>query len=80
MIPQAYRDNFNILQHAFDAGDAWLLECREQATGKPVYVVCAVNRVGEEFELVPFAQLFDDNPYERLSPPEEKLSGKEATA
>lgn len=69
MIPQAYRDNFNILQQAFDAGDACLLECHEQATGKPSYVICAVNHRDEEFELVPFAQLFDDNPYERLAPP-----------
>jgi hypothetical protein len=69
MIPQAYRDNFNTLHQAFDAGDACLLECHEQATGKTVYVICAVNRVGEEFVLVPFAQLYDANPYERLSPP-----------
>ena len=71
MIPQGYRDNFTTLQRAFDAGDACLLECHEQATGKPAYVICAVNRRGEEFELVPFAQLFDDNPYELLSPPGE---------
>jgi hypothetical protein len=59
------------LHQAFDAGDACLLECRDKATGKPVYVLCAVNHRGEDFELVPFAQLFDDNPYERLTPPGE---------
>jgi hypothetical protein len=79
MIPQPYRDNFNTLHRAFDAGNACLLECHERATGKPAYVLCAVNRRGEEFELVPFAQLFDDNPYERLAPPiSEKGTGKEA--
>jgi len=71
MIPHPYRDNFNTLQEAFDAGDACLLECREQATGKPAYVICAVNRRGEDFEFVPFAKLFDDNPYELLVPPGE---------
>jgi len=71
MIPQPYQDNFNTLHRAFDAGDTCLLECHEHATGKPVYVICAVNRRGEEFELVPFAQLFNDNPYELLSPPGE---------
>jgi hypothetical protein len=71
MIPQPYRDNFNTLYRAFDAGDACLLECHERATGKPVYVLCAVNHREEEYELVPFAQLFDDNPYERLTPPGE---------
>lgn len=76
MIPQPYRDNFNTLQRAFDSCDACLLECCEPETGKPAYVICAVNRRDEEFELVPFAQLFDDNPYERLAPPE-GLSGQE---
>lgn len=71
MIPQPYRDNFNSLQRAFDAGDACLLKCRDKATGKPAYVLCAVNARGEEYELVPFARLFDDNPYELLSPPGE---------
>ncbi len=82
MIPHAYRDNFNTLQQAFDAGDACLLECSQKATGKPVYVICAVNRMGEEIELVPFAQLFDDNPYERLSPPGEvkETAATQATA
>jgi hypothetical protein len=69
MIPQAYRHNFQTLHQAFDAGDACLLECQEQTTGNPIYVICAVNCCGEDYELVPFAQLFDDNPYERLSPP-----------
>ena len=71
MIPRPYQDNFNTLHRAFDAGDACLLECHEQATGKPVYVICAVNRQGDDIQLVPFAHLFDDNPYERLSPPGE---------
>jgi hypothetical protein len=69
MIPQPYRDNFTTLHRAFDAGDACLLECHEQTTGKPVYVICAVNHCGEDYELVPFAQLFNGNPYEQLSPP-----------
>ena len=74
MIPQPYRDNFNTLNRAVRAGTACLLECREQATGRPVYVVCAVNRRSPEgdCEMVPFAQLFDNNPYERLMPPGEQ--------
>lgn len=61
MIPQPYRDNFNTLRRAFDAGDACLLECRDKATGKSAYVLCALNTHDEEYELVPFARLFDDN-------------------
>jgi hypothetical protein len=69
MIPQPHKDNFNTLHRAFEDGAACLLECHELATGTPVYVICAVNRRGQEFELVPFATLFNDNPYELLSPP-----------
>ena len=32
---------------------------------------CAVNRRNPDYELVPFARLFDDNPYELLAPPGE---------
>jgi hypothetical protein len=71
MIPQPHRDNFNSLNQAFSDGAACLLECRERATGRPVYVICAVNHRGLDYELVPFARLFDDNPYELLAPPEE---------
>jgi hypothetical protein len=69
MIPQSHKDNFNTLNRAFTDGAACLLECHDRATGNPVYVICAVNRHGEELELVPFARLFDDNPYEMLSAP-----------
>ncbi|MBA4062579.1 MAG: hypothetical protein C0501_02510 [Isosphaera sp.] len=78
MIPQPHKDNFNTLHRAFDDGAACLLECQELATGKPVYVICAVNRRGEEFELVPFATLFSDNPYDLLSPPLEPADDRRA--
>jgi hypothetical protein len=70
MIPQPYRDNFNTLHRAFDDGAICLLECHERATGKPVYVICAVSRCGTDYDFVPFAQLFADNPYELLMPPD----------
>ena len=69
MIPQPHRDNFNTLYRAFADGAACLLECHERATGKPVYVICAANHSGPDYELVPFATLFNENPYEQLSPP-----------
>jgi hypothetical protein len=71
MIPQPHRDNFNTLKLAFSDGAACLLECHDRATSRPAYVICAVNRRGEDFELIPFATLFDDNPYELLVPPGE---------
>ena len=80
MIPQPYRDNFNTLNQAFSDGAACLLECHDRATGRPVYVICAVNRRSPDYELVPFARLIDDNPYELLMPPGEladQSTGKE---
>lgn len=68
MIPLPHRNNFNALHRAFDDRAVCLLECRERATGNPGYVICAVHYRGEEFELVPFARLFNDNPFELLSP------------
>ncbi len=68
MIPQPHRENFNTLNRAFADGAACLLECHDKATGNPVYVICAVNHDGQQFELVPFARLFDSNPYELLAP------------
>ena len=71
MIPQPHQDNFNTLIQAFSDGSACLLECHERETGRPVYVICAVNHCGPDYELVPFARFFDDNPYELLTPPGE---------
>ncbi len=71
MIPESYRNNFNTLKRAFGDGAACLLQCRDKATGKPVFVICAVNCRGQDFELVPFARLFDDDPYGLLTPPGE---------
>lgn len=71
MIPKPYRDNFDTLNQAFRDGAACLLECHDRTTGKPTYVICAVNHRGTDYELVPFARFFDDNPYELLAPPGE---------
>jgi hypothetical protein len=71
MIPKPYRNNFDTLSRAFDDEAVCLLECRERATGNPAYVICAVSRTGENYDLVPFARLFDDKPYDLLAPPGE---------
>jgi hypothetical protein len=40
------------------------------ATGEPVAVLCAVNRLADDsFEFVPFAMMFPGNPYETVDPP-----------
>jgi hypothetical protein len=69
MIPEGYKTNFNTMLLAAKNGHLALMECYDKATGKPVMTVCAVSRVGGEFECAPIAKLFDGNPYEELDPP-----------
>jgi len=69
MIPKGHKNNFETLKQAVANGDLALMECQSSATGKPVMVLCAVNRSRDEFEFVPVAKLFDGNPYDEVIPP-----------
>ena len=70
-LATGYRTNFDTLGSAFAVGDAALLECQLNATGKVVPVICAVNRlVDQQIEFVPIAMLFTGDPYETVSPPD----------
>jgi hypothetical protein len=64
-----HKPNFETLQHAFANGDIALMEYQLKTTGEAVAVIVAVNRDGDEFGFVPFAMMFDGNPYELLNPP-----------
>lgn len=65
------RANFDTLLRAVRAGDAALVECTTHDRNKPVSVICAVQSTTDgEIELVPLAQLFRNNPYELLQPPQ----------
>jgi hypothetical protein len=68
-ISKGYKANFQTLSRAFDNDRVCLMECTDKVTKKKVMVICAVQMVGEEYEMVPFAKLFDGNPYEELDPP-----------
>ena len=70
-LPVGHRRNFDTLRRAFLNDDAALLECALAATGERVAVVCAAQRSADgRVEFVPFAQLFNDNPYRVLNPPD----------
>ena len=72
-IPKGHKRNFNTLVEAVRAGDVALMECQLAATGETVAVICAVNRLpNEETQFVPFATLFNGNPYEAVNPPKAK--------
>lgn len=63
--------NFETLRQAFQQGDVALLECQLAATGEPTAVICAVNRGADQsLAFVPIAQLFADDPYTLLTPPQ----------
>ena len=68
-----HKQNFETLRLAIMAGDAALMECQHVDSGETVAVICAVNRHAdnpdEEFEFVPVAMMFSDNPYQLVSPP-----------
>lgn len=69
-IATGHKQNFETLQEAFNNGDVALMECQLVATGEPVAVICAANRSSDGgVEFVPFATLFDGNPYEAVNPP-----------
>jgi len=68
-IPDGHRQNFEMLLEAAKNADLALVECSERGTGKPVFTLCAVVHDGEEFTIMPFAKMFDGNPYEELNPP-----------
>lgn len=69
MITKGYKANFETLQKAVRNGDVCLMECTLQATGKPVFVICAVHKDETDFVMTPLAKLFDGNPYEEVLPP-----------
>jgi Family of unknown function (DUF6117) len=69
MIPQGHKENLETIIAAAQAGHLALMECKDKATGDLVTVLCAVNFDGREYEMVPLAKLFADNPYNELNPP-----------
>ena len=67
---KGHKRNFKTLQQAFANGDVALMECQSATTGETVAVICAANGTAEdEIEFVPFATLFNGNPYEAVNPP-----------
>ncbi len=73
-IPVGHKQNFETLRQAVLAGDVALIECQHAISGETVAVVCAVTRHTDtperEFEFVPVAMMFNDNPYTMINPPD----------
>ena len=69
MILDGHKTNFDTLQRAIRNKQACLMECTDAQTGQPVIVVCAIQRDGDDYTMVPLAKLFNGNPYAELIPP-----------
>jgi hypothetical protein len=70
-IVQKHSKNFETLQRAFALNAVCLLECKRIDTGEVVAVLCAMNHEENgDISFTPFAQLFNGNPYEMLTPPD----------
>lgn len=69
-ITPGHKANFQTMLKAARHGDLALVSCIEKATQKPVMAVCAMSRNDDgTITPMPFARLFDGNPFELLEDP-----------
>ena len=71
-IEEGYAENFKTMLQAAADGRLVLLDCQDRLTGRPVRVIVAIaDTPGEPkvYTFVPFARMFDGDPYKELNPP-----------
>lgn len=69
-ISEGHKANFEMLKKAFKYKDVALIECQDAKTKKLVTILAATQREGDgSITIIPFAKLFDGNPYDELIPP-----------
>ncbi len=68
-IPEHIRSNFDTLTRAFEHDAVVLMSAIRAADQQPVTLVCAVQRDGESFEFIPFAEMINGNPFELYEDP-----------
>jgi len=69
-ISEAMMANFETLRRAVKNGDAALMECIDNKTGKPTALIVATapSENGKEIDITPLAVLFTGDPYEDYRP------------
>ena len=77
-IPKGHAANFDTLKKAFAQNDVALVETIRKKDGEPCFLICAVERHGDDTEFKPFAVMFDKNPYDEFMNPLEALEQAEA--
>jgi Family of unknown function (DUF6117) len=72
-IQKSDKINFASIKDAAAHGRLALMRCIDRHTGQPVTVICGVNITGQEetqtYEMVPFARMFEGDPYDSVFPP-----------
>lgn len=78
-IPDHARANFSTLLRAAADESLALVECVNAVSGQPRYVLCAVHRDGDAYQMTPFGHLAPDNPFDAYQPLVEPLPGSSPT-
>ena len=73
-VVEGHKINLQTIIKAAQNGDLALMECKRVSDGKIVAVLCAVGRKGKEYVFAPFAEMFEENPYEQWLPPDQEKS------
>lgn len=68
-IVQGHIPNLETLKRVFANGDAALVECKRVSDGAVVAMLCAVVFDGNQYNITPFAEMVNGNPYELYLPP-----------
>lgn len=69
-LTEGQRANFNTLLRAATSGDLALVSARRKRNGKPIAILCAMQRNEDgTISPVPLAKQFDGNPYDELMDP-----------
>ena len=69
-VVTGHKANLETLKRAFHTDDVGLVECQLKSTGEKVAVLCAFQTEEDgEISFIPFAMMFNGNPYELLNPP-----------
>lgn len=67
---KAHSANLDTIMRAAHDSRLALVEVRVKATGEIRAALCAIGDDGQGgYDIVPFALMIDDNPYETLDPP-----------
>jgi len=67
-VPDGHRANLETIYRAARNNDLAVMEVNRKGSNEPAHLLVAVARDGDEFNITPLAQLFDDNPFDRFMP------------